>query len=105
MPFNPNDPEFQKSARLGSLYANRAYVTIENGVARLTFGEAPAGSAETVYSAAVSMTALDAVALADAIYRTFDEAYPPRPPPQPPRTPDPLSGIAGMTPPKTRLGG
>lgn len=97
---NPDDPEFQRSAKPQSVFVNRAYVTMVDGTARLSFGEAPANSVDAQYSVAVSMSVQDAMSLADAIYRVFDEAYPPPPPPPP--ASDPFSGIAGISP---RLGG
>ncbi|MFN3462812.1 MAG: hypothetical protein ACK4X1_01925 [Terricaulis sp.] len=63
-----------------SAYANKAYVTFNEGVARLAFGESAAMATESTYHTAVSMTVLDALALADAIYGVYDQLYPPTPP-------------------------
>ncbi len=102
MAFNPKDPEFLRSARPASAYSNRAFVTIHEGVARLSFGEAPANAAETTYHTAISMTATDALHLADAIYAVYDEVYaPPPPPPAGARGGSTiLSGLADNLPPK-----
>lgn len=83
MAFNPNDPEFKKAAQLASAFSNRAYVTIENGVTRIVFGESAANAGEVRYHTAITMTATDAIRLAEVIYATFDEAYPPQPPASP----------------------
>lgn len=78
MPINPNDPEYQLTLTVPSNYSNRAYVVVDNGVVRLSFGEAPVGQPSR-YHSAVTLSVADALSLADAIYRTYRAAYPPQP--------------------------
>jgi hypothetical protein len=77
---NPNDPEFLRSSIPASSYANRAYITIMDGVARIAFGDAAAGIGDTRYHTAITMSPRDLIDLADTIYQTINEAYPPAPP-------------------------
>lgn len=77
MSLDPENPEFKKAAALTSRYANRAYVTLQGGMARVAFGESAANVGDTTYHTALTMTPADLLSLADVIYSLIDEVYPP----------------------------
>lgn len=78
MSLDPENPEFRKASRLASAYSNRAFVTLQGGMARIVFGESAAQVAETTYHTAVTMTPADLLSLADVIHDIIDQVYPPQ---------------------------
>jgi hypothetical protein len=105
MAIDPNDPQFAATTHLGSVYSNRAYVTVSSGMARIVFGEAPADVAPAVYSSAITMTAADALNLARIITQVVNAAYPPQNmgladllSNYPPAPPPPQTGALGLDP-------
>jgi hypothetical protein len=83
MPFNPDDPEFRASRKAPTLFSNRAYITVKDGMFRIAFGEAPMDVDESNYHSAVLLSIGDALDIAASIQALYRELYPQQPPPTP----------------------
>lgn len=96
-PITGETKESLDARRQTSTFANRVHVLVTGGVARITFGE-QVRPGETNWHSSITMTAYDALRMADLIY-TQDDAdrarYAPQaqsPPPAPPPPEEPSGG-------------